>query len=385
MEMKRRNHLKAIMAGFGWSLAQVSSIAEPIRFEARPEVLPIKTTQVDPKGFFTLCEFNGRKWLLDPNGRPFLTIGRNHIDPASLRYSDSEGIWKNKYNNSMRRWLQEKVKPDLIAWGYNSVGWNQDMASNGPTNHRQSRLFTFEEYQWLDMPYAPMLPFADFHHWDAQHRLPDFSAPEFADWCDYVAREYVAPFADDPKLIGYFYVDCPGWVHTHPHSRWRGSLFDWKKLETPEGKQELTEIATAYYRTLHDAIRRYDPHHLILGDRYEARGRMADEVLHASLPYVDVLSFQHFGSDDEVVRDLNGWAVKMDKPVLLADSYSGNVSVMQKIPNCIGYHQCGSYVQNRVRGKALLDSREHPNYDFVQLSTATNQATAQWVTSLMTD
>ncbi|MBU6173289.1 MAG: agarase [Planctomycetes bacterium] len=381
--MQRRNHIKAIVAGFGWSLAQGTSIAEPMRLATHLEVSPIKTTQADPKGFFTLCEFKGRKWLLHPDARPFVTIGRNHIDPASLRYSDSNGIWRTKYNNSMQRWLQEKVKPDLIAWGYNSIGWNQDMASNGPTNHRQSRLFTFEEYQWLDMPYAPMLPFADFHHWDAQHRLPDFSAPEFVDWCDYVAREYVAPFADDPKLIGYFYVDCPSWVHTHPHSRWKGAIFDWKKLETSEGKQELTEIATVYYKTLHDAIRRYDPHHLILGDRYEARGRMADEVLHAALPYVDVLSFQHFGNNEEVVRDLNSWADKMDKPVLLADSYSGNVSVMQKIPNCIGYHQCGSYVQNRVRGKALMDSREIPNRDFVQLSTETNQATAQWVASLI--
>jgi hypothetical protein len=274
---------------------------------------------------------------------------------------------------------EERVRPDLEAWGFNSVGWNQDMASNGVTNHRQSRLFTHEEYQWLGLPYAPMLPFADFHHWDAEHRKPDFFSNEFADWCDYVAREYVAPGADDPKLIGYFYVDCPAWVHDHPHSRWRGPLFDYKKLESEAGRAELTALATKYYQTVHDAIRRYDARHLILGDRYEGMGRMAAEVLLAAGPYVDVISFQHFGPVERTERDLRHWAGVTGKPVLLADSNSGGAPLMRVLPDCIGYHTCGSYVKNKIRGGALLDAREQPIGEAVNAATATNRATLAWL------
>jgi len=329
--------------------------------------------------YFSLAKDGDRWWLMDTNGLKFFSIGKNHIDPASLRYRESGDLWQRKYGNSVERWLKEKVRPDLESWGFNSIGWNQDMASNGATNHRQSRLFTYEEYQWLGMPYAPMLPFADFHHWDAEHRQPDFFAPEFEDWCDYVGREYVAPFANDPKLIGYFYVDCPTWVHTHPHCRWRGPLFDDKKLASQAGREELNALATKYYKTLYDAIRRYDSNHLILGDRYEGKGRMAIEVLEAASEYVDVISFQHFGTPEQIIHDLNDWADKTGKPVLLADSYSGSASMFSAIPNCIGYHACGSYLQNHIRGGALLDRSENPMGDAVDKVTDTNQRIKAWV------
>ena len=31
---------------------------------------------------------------------------------------------------------------------------------------------------------------------------------------------------DDPKLIGYFYIDCPTWIHTTQFTAWKGPLFD---------------------------------------------------------------------------------------------------------------------------------------------------------------
>jgi hypothetical protein len=158
-------------------------------------------------------------------------------------------------------------------------------------------------------------------------------------------------------------------------------MFDHRELESEEGRARLTELATVYYRTLHDAVRRYDPHHLILGDRYEARGRMAVEVLKAAAPYVDVLSFQHFGSIEQIIVDLNRWAETIGKPVLLADSYSGNVSLFRQVPCCIGYHACGSYVKNRVRGGAILDSKEMPIGDAAEKAKQTNVAISAWVDS----
>ncbi len=75
---------------------------------------------------------------------------------------------------------------------------------------------------------------------------------------------------------------------------WKGPLFDPEKLKSDSGRAELTNLATQYYKVTHDAIRRYDPHHLILGDRYEANAPLTMEIINAARPYVDVLSFQDF-------------------------------------------------------------------------------------------
>jgi hypothetical protein len=370
--------------------------AGPVSAGGPIDLLP--TTQPAPDGFFRLGEFRGRTWLVTPSGAPFFSIGFNHIDPATLRYPENIHLWRTKYGNRIDRWLTESVRPHLVQWGFNSVGNTVEMASNGPTNHRQSRRFTFEEYQRLDLPYCHQLDFADFHHWDAQHRLPDFFAPEFGDWCDHVAREYCATMADDPKLIGYFLMDCPGWVHTHPHSRWRGAMFDHRKLATAAGRQELFDLATRYYQTVHDAIRRYDRHHLILGDRYEGRGRMAREVLLAARPFVDVLSFQHFGTPAQIRQDLDRWSQELEMPTLLADSgkhvrvgegspvrrhdaqvYGEIMEVARQMPHCVGFHLCGAYLRNRIRHTGLLDENEAPDEEAIAGIAAANHRAQAWL------
>jgi hypothetical protein len=150
--------------------------------------------------------------FIDPHGTPFFSVGLNHIDPSALRYPENVDIWRTKYAASLERWLKEAVRPDLQRWGFNTAGWVQEVVTRAPTNHRHPRSFTYEEYQWLDMPYCHMLPFADFHQWEAETKNPDLYSDDFAQWCDFVAKQDCAQFADDPKLIGYFYVDCPTWM-----------------------------------------------------------------------------------------------------------------------------------------------------------------------------
>ncbi len=76
-------------------------------------------------------------------------------------------------------------------------------------------------------------------------------------------------------------------------------------------------MARAYYRTTHDALRRHDPHHLILGERDEANEAVAREVVEAAWPFVDVRSFQDFR---EPVAHLDEGHGKTGQPVLLADA-----------------------------------------------------------------
>ncbi len=73
--------------------------------------------------YFTLRREAGRWWFFTPAGKRFFSIGLNHIDPASLNYPENRHIWHEKYGNSMRRWLEESVRPNLLNWGFNAAGW----------------------------------------------------------------------------------------------------------------------------------------------------------------------------------------------------------------------------------------------------------------------
>lgn len=381
----RREFLKQATAlGTGLAVASDSQ---------RAQAKQIKTTQTEPDGFFTLGKRKEHWWLITPDGKPFFTIGINHIDPASLRYPENIDIWRNKYGGSTLRWIKESVAPNLKAWGFNTVGWVQEVTVR---KWRHSRPFTGDEYKALDMPYCHLLPFMESHQWEKHTVHFDFRSEDWKEWCDYVARSHCAELTDDPNLIGYFYSDCPTWTHDRPDNEWRGPIFDPERLTTDAGRQELMELAGLYYKTTHDAIRRYDTHHLLLGDRYEANAPIAMEVINAAKPYVDVLSFQDFR---DPVKHLDEWYKKTGKPVLLADAagvdwrsqaffkpnngvwYAETLAALHRNPGCIGFHLCGAYQRNKARRRGLLDEMENPDTKQVKLIRAANEQVSRWMKS----
>ncbi len=139
---------------------------------------------------FTARRLDERWWLITPDGDRFFSIGLNHVDASPLCYEEAGERWRSRYRNSMRTWLQDAVRPDLLAWGFNTLGWNQEVVLREDLIHRHSPGFTYEEYEWLD------LPFAEIHQWENETRLPDFFSSAWEDWCDYVARSQCSRFAD---------------------------------------------------------------------------------------------------------------------------------------------------------------------------------------------
>ena len=338
------------------------------------------------KGFFTVEQRHGHWWFITPQGDPFFSIGMNHIDAATLRYGESGDVWFQRYGNSMERWLRDRVVPDLTQWGFNTIGWVQEVVIRAKTLHRHSRSFTYEEYQWAGMPYCHLLPFAETHQWEVETRYPDVFSDDFAEWCDYVARDDCARMRDDPKLIGYFYVDCPAWVHC-PEWNPKGPWFDPRRLDSETGRQELFAMAERYYQVTHDAIRRYDPHHLILGDRYEGKAPLPEEVLRAAMPYVDVISVQHFSTPEQVTSDFARWHALTDKPLLLADAapferkqgdYAPMLRALRELDCCIGWHVCGAYLRNHARGHGYRDAGDEPIEALIEEAKVANHETLAW-------
>ncbi len=350
------------------------------------------------KSFFTLGKVKGRWLFQTPDKKPFFSLALNHFDSATLRYPENEHIWREKYGNDQIRWIKEGVVPRLKEWEFNSVGWVQEVTVK---QQAHSENWSYEEYQALDMPYFHMLPFIESHSWNPWHKNADLRSSSFEDWCDYVARSNCSRFRDDPNLIGYWYSDCPTWTWNRSHNKWRGPMFDPDKLKTKAGRQELYDLARHYYQVTHDAIHRYDPNHLIMGDRYEANMPLPIEIVNASEGLVDVVSFQDF---KDPATHLAEWHKKTGRPVLWADgaqgaaiddhtgrypthSYKENngawyaemLNGLQSIPGAVGAHLCGAFLRNRARTRGLLGEQEEPDTTNNDLIRAANRDMSNWV------
>lgn len=336
------------------------------------------TSQVQAEGYFTVGERNNRWWLLTPNRQPMFSIGLNHLDPSPLQTGGSDSIWQQRYRSDILRWLKDSVRKNLSDWGFNTLGWSQELTSVDSDGNHYDRGLTQTEFAALQMPYGHVLPFR------SPGALIDFRSDEFAERCDVIASEHCSAFRDDPNLIGYWLSNAPSWTDVYG------------------GDSKTSEQATAYYRTTREAIRRYDPHHLILGDRYDATARLPKIVAEAALPHIDVLSFRCRGSGLSVAKMMTRVGKLIDRPVIVADHviergpvdnnwppktnrfhdagrYSQALLAMTGLPNVIGYHLCGAYLRGDLRRRGLLDERERVDASAIAEIRRANLSVAEWV------
>lgn len=132
------------------------------------------------------------------------------------------------------------------------------------------------------------------------------------------------------------------------------------------------------------------------GRRYEAGRPIADEVIEAAKPFVDVLSFQHFAKPEAVGQNLALWHQRTGKPVLLADhavivgsadgsqrhdgaGYAETLRRLRELPGCIGFHLCGAYLRNECRQRALREASEKPDDAALPAITQAKREAADWM------
>lgn len=339
-------------------------------------------------GFFRVEKVGRRWWFITPEGHGFLSLGVNHIDSSALKYSDNLHAWREKYGDE-ETFLKKAVHRDLTEWGFNTVGWAQEVVVRGRTH---TPIWRHDQYHWAGLPYCHLLPFTEIEMWNNYPRFPDVFSAEFEEWCDYTARASCADMADDPYLIGYFYSDVPAWGAHRTGLHWAGRL----DLGKPEGQAELKRLAARYYQVIHDAIRRYDKNHLLLGDRYNGQALLPEIVLEAMAPTVDVLSIQHFPPLDPFLEKMPRWHEITGKPVINADCafpmrtggrvHAGGVAMQAergrlyaewaekcfRLPFFIGWHWC-AYIENTCRCAGLKDRFDQPYGDAIRPMHAFNK------------
>ncbi|MCL5098482.1 MAG: beta-galactosidase [Candidatus Omnitrophica bacterium] len=257
-----------------------------------------------------------------------------HDGPFSRAWAGSWTGGPNFYKaNLVRKYDEEFLEPwaevtihRLIAWGFNTIGGWSDGAVSG--KHR--------------LPYATFLTASGTSRPELIPGLPDMFDPRFAAWSDALGKEIIKRGCQtDRWLLGYFVDNELFWAGDW--GRDDDPVLAQKVLALPSkspGKQALINLlqerfgsdiaklnqawqtdfpsfdpmlsqpvtlktenqkraradfsafitlaADTYFRTVRNAIRKYDPHHLYLGSRFAQAPR---EAVAAAGKYCDVVSF----------------------------------------------------------------------------------------------
>jgi len=257
------------------------------------------TIQLTPTGFFYTHRLDGKWVLVDPHGHPFFSAGMDLVaynqdsfatDIAGREFLfqelPSEGpawlepgkivsfyianVMKRYGDDWTERWNRHIIER-LRNWGFNTVGnWSDpELAAGG------GMPFVLPLYGWTTQKEFPF-----------PYDFPDVFSEEFVTNCDRAAREQVLELKDHPNLIGWFLGNEPRWARSF------GAFQSWSDMvlsdpeesatkqrlqeliaESPDREQEIKDAflytcGEKYFATVVDAVRRYDPNHLILGVRF---------------------------------------------------------------------------------------------------------------------
>jgi hypothetical protein len=295
---------------------------------------------------------------------------RSRDQGASQGIGYNHGRWfdfyaANLYRVDGKHWLAAwcaRTQQRLRAWGFNTVGnWSDDALGQA---HR--------------LPYTRSINIAgDYANvasgYDYWGRMPDPFDPRFAQAAEQAVIKASAGVRDDPWLLGYFADNELAWAGTGPQGRWGLALgtlagdakspakqafiallrqqyaapetlaaawgialTSWDALDAtgfaaPAPNEAhpaiardysawLRRYADTYFRTVAEAIRRHDPHHLFLGGRFAVH---TPEAVAACAQYCDVVSFNVYADLPQHGFDATAMHA-LDKPVLISEFHFGS-------------------------------------------------------------
>ncbi len=295
---------------------------------------------------------------------------RNPDQGASTGIAYNHGRWFDFYAANLYRvdgshWLdawRTRTLERLQAWSFNTVGnWSDDALGQA---HR--------------LPYTRSINIAgDYANvasgYDYWGRMPDPFDPRFVRATEAAVAKASAGVRDDPYLLGYFADNELAWAGSGPQGRWglaTGTLAgdakspakqafiamlrkryvapetlstawgialgSWDALNltgfaAPAPNEAhpaiaadysawLRRYADTYFRTVAEAIRRHDPHHLFLGGRFAVN---TPEAVAACAQYCDVVSFNVYADLPQHGFDAAAMHA-LDKPVLISEFHFGS-------------------------------------------------------------
>ena len=349
---------------------------------------------------------------MDPNGDAFFHLGVCVLAPvdeytlvqgrestfawippregefASAYRSDNAGAFSFHLANTIRKYgapYDPETDSARVVKRLRNYGFNSGGAFSPITQSERKANFPFVAHLPVDLPQLPGISGV----WDP---FEPSNAPQLAA----SFAKNVAPGANEPLLIGYFlsneplFEDVPKVVPTldatHACKRelvamlrakyrdigafnaaWKSDFAEFDALlnaslavQTSAASSDMgafyEKFLDNYFRLVTRTFRRYDSHHLLIGNRLQA-GTINNETLcRLSGQYLDVVSFNYYtyGLDTDLLKRLNKWSG--GRPMMLTEFYWGapSQSGLGSSQAVATQRERGLAYRNYVEGAAAL-------------------------------
>jgi hypothetical protein len=271
-------------------------------------------------GWFHVEQIRGRWFFVTPEGNAFFSLAVTHTGETINQ--DEIGIFKSNFDGSQER-MGEFFLERMKDWGFNSAGY-------GPLAMMESRI-PYVATIWTEGPRSKSA--------GAKSQNSDIFDPKVQSRLREKVRQAAKRHITNRYCLGYVFIDLPIWT-TQPQPGPSYVEFLQALPENAPGRVALAKytsdradvddetlmnyIAETYYNVVCSELRKSDPNHLILGDRFmAAMGNKAmhtpDSVLRTASRFVDVVSFQPMGTQKPIQSFIDHVSALTGKPVLLAD------------------------------------------------------------------
>jgi len=326
-----------------------------------------KHLRTDSTGYFYAKKLDGRWWMIDPNGYAGINIAATSFTTSSIQndYDITRRIGFNGTGNFLSSESQTKS-------GYN--------LQNYSTFSFTRRLNFFLSYKNVRKNYYST-PTAV--QGSSDHIL--VLDPQFAIFCDDLAKTNVTPFASERDLLGWFTDNeinfnqdqlqsfvkdlLPGdpcrdsalvWAAARGLSETDCINYTTKVTETL--KQEFAiYLAERYFKIVSEAIRKYDPNHLMLGSRFHGRPRSIQGVINASHKYMDVTSvnfYDKWSPAEQISKDT--WT--NDKPCIVGEFYIKDINQQTVAQSGAGWYVNSQAHRGYFYQNTCIDLLKNKNY-----------------------
>ena len=311
----------------------------------------IKGKTTTPTGFFQVKQDADGSWLAyDPLGRGFLALGM-----GSVRYNGQAcerlqnkllyKITNDKKYKSPQEW-EENTRKRLTTWGFNTFYGDASLRLKGLSRQHFLSVGTAmaslgDEFDITPYERKPCSAFPNVYH------------PDFKIWCEWRIADICGTDIGNPWVFGYFTDNELAWwgrgasdtglfdaamkKPANHHAKiairdlllkhadgkldavnktWglnldkTDELLELKALPAATQEQRdiklafLRQTAERYFKTIHDAFRKINPNHLLLGCRFAGIVRNHPVVLEEAGKYSDVVTWNSYITvdlDDGVV------------------------------------------------------------------------------------
>ncbi|HCR30715.1 MAG TPA: hypothetical protein DIV79_11930 [Opitutae bacterium] len=331
-------------------------------------------------GFFRV-EKDKRWWIVTPKGNAFLSWGINHLYPDLWKQDYNREAWQKKlgienlngseFNRALRKWFLD-VREQL---GFNTVGVHNSL---NIINTPRPEMAYMQPIHFVNIPHwrgeIPDSNFVDVFSSDFERHCDrmakEIAAPLKDDPyllgysmtdCPLLTEEDLRERTDTiggarrPSRIGWprrlrnLGSDAPGkrvYVETMKkiyRNRIKdfNTIYDTKfksfdNLSSTENWRPNTQLSNAnesrdnviflqrvvdkYYETTRNAIRRYDPNHMFVGDKLHANTDSLDTVLPITSKYTEIIMYQMYARYEVQKPGLDRWSAQVDKPFINGDA-----------------------------------------------------------------